>query len=168
MRDPYARLVSGWADLVLKGKHPFATPVMQRPGDENSFPHWAREMVKVDDDKLDHHFRPQHLELLDAFDQADLMHNCQLIIGKVEFLDTHLPAILPYVGGEPLTTIEHRRKSRHLDPSAYYVDDDLRARVHQKFWRDEMLYHKLGEDPYMTPPGEHPVEHFKSLISWDK
>jgi hypothetical protein len=134
------------------------------------FAHWLREIVKIEDDELDHHFRPQHLEILDALELADMMHNCQLIIGKLEHLHTHLPAMQKYVGGEPINPedIVHRRKSQHLDASAYYVDDDLRARVHQKFWRDEVLHAKLGADVYISPPGEPCVEHFKSLIYWDK
>jgi hypothetical protein len=164
VRDPYARLVSGWADLVNRCKHDFAIPAMPRIGDESVFELWAREIIKRDDKELDHHFRPQHVELLRALDMADLSPDCQLILCKVERLAEHLPLIHKYVGGEPFDVIEHRRQSQHRKIDTYYVDDDLRARVHARFMRDEMLHHKIGDDPYFTPADEDPRDHLKALL----
>ncbi len=166
LRDPYARLVSGWADLARRGRHPFAIPSMPRDGDENIFAHWATEMIKRSDDDLDHHFRPQHVELLDALDLADMQPHCQLIMCKVEKIQRHLPRMSKYVGGEAIDphTIEHRRKSQHRALSAYYCNEELHARVHARFMRDEMLHHKIGDDPYFTPVDEDPRDHLKALL----
>ena len=170
VRDPYRRLVSGWADLVKRCKHQFAIPETCGPGDEDDFGTWAREIVKIDNAELDHHFRPQHLEILDALSLADLQPRCQLIIGKVEKIQSQLPRMRKYVGGERILSreISHRRKSQHKAVGVYFEDDDLRARVHQKFYRDEMLHALIGDDVYFSPVNEHPVEHFKSLIKMDK
>jgi hypothetical protein len=166
IRDPYARLVSGWADLVRRQQLPFAIPTACRDGEEFDFENWARQIIKIPDDELDHHFRPQTIELLDALDQTELQKDTQLVLGRVEKLASHLMRMHSYLGGEaidialvPRVRATQRRATQH-----YYTNEDLRARVHARFLHDEMLCGIVKDPLHISPYYVDPRKYLKTLL----
>ena len=139
VRNPFARLVSGWTDLIADRGYRWANPYGV---DRGLFKEWALGYLKIPVNEMDHHFRPQAVELREAFDLADPTTQCRLWIGQLEYIHQLLPNLSRALGEKDDLTAGHVRRSSHGPVDAYY-DAQLTERVNDVYAEDVAMWNAL-------------------------
>lgn len=118
VRHPFARLVSGWSDLIVGRGHNF---VHVSPLARKNFDQFVAEISSKRPETIDHHFRPYTLELAEIAKNTVFPYGGQVCVGLLECLDEFVWDRLEEIAGRPLSR-EHRRKSAH-DPWPLYFEE---------------------------------------------
>ncbi len=153
IRNPYARLVSGWSDLVAERDYAWAKPHYPTEYDAKDFREWAKVIVSIRSEEMDHHFCPQYDELQTVFGQTQALSTCQLWLGHLEKLEKLSNQLDRLTGGHGQITGQNKRTSLHLPWHEYY-DDELLGLVGSRFKKDVQMWLALNpEGWYETPYG---------------
>ena len=150
IRNPYARLVSGWADLVSDRDCEWAKPHYPTKYDPQNFNEWAKVITGIKSDDLDHHFRPQYDELQTVFGQTDDEPDCQLWLGHLEKIDQLTDQVARMTGGDRVVS-QSRRTSLHL-PWHQYYDDELLGLVGRRYMKDVQMWLALNPEGWFLSP----------------
>lgn len=162
VRNPYARLVSGWADLVAIRNYDWAKPNYDYEQDPPAFQEWLRAIVELPDEDLDHHFRPQVTELRTVFDQTPSDARCQLWLGQLEKLE-ELSNQLAALTGNMAVVPQFRRMSLHRPWREYYSKPCLQLAAN-RFKEDIRLWNALFEDGYRL--SQYGVDYREQFEKW--
>ena len=110
VRNPYARLISGWKDKVVLGGSGggiHKPELLERFQDFDVFVDW---LVEHDPADLNPHFRPQSLLVPDEVD----------FVGRTETLNQDLKLVLKHIGLPVDLSIPHHNKS---GPAGFSIAD---------------------------------------------
>jgi hypothetical protein len=141
VRHPAARLFSAWNYLVKKRIATINSASESVYGPAASWPEWIRWVLDSDLDALDHHLRPQWLELRDAL--KDSPEHSTLWIGSLDLSERVLPALEHYLARKMIL----ERPNRSTIQWQPFYDRVLLEEVRRRFYGDVWLWmatHQVG------------------------
>lgn len=142
IRHPAARLVSAWNYLIKKRVATINAATESEYGPHDSWDAWIRWVLDSDLDALDHHLRPQWLELRDALKGAPA--HATLWVGSLELSEKVLPALEHHLKRK----IVFERPNRPVIQWQQFYDRALLEEVRLRFYGDLWLWMATHQKGY--------------------
>ena len=134
-RNPFARLVSCWADRTNKGgargEKGFPPKLLRLP-----FKEFAKRVCNTPDKNSDHHFRSQYVFI----EGLNIDYT-----GRVENLGEDLTNICKIINVKKPLTLPHKRRSSIKSYAQYYDEETVKI-VHKRYEKDFKLF-GYGDSP---------------------
>jgi hypothetical protein len=131
VRNPFARILSGWRDKIVQGAPGGGALSAEDKVYLSDFDRFVEWLIAQDPETVNIHFRPQHLLVPDKVD----------FVGRLETFDADLRQVLQRLGVDKVGTIPHRNRSESRTTKGNEVSPNARCLIVRHFRAD---YERFG------------------------